>query len=80
VVPKTVVLNLGSTEPFQRFDEGRLKHDYIGVVISQQDNHDHLCSNPILLSAILGKNGVPQELGKLYTRVRRVCKGQEPLA
>jgi len=34
------------------------------MVISQQDNHDHLCSNPILLCYI-GQNGVPQKLGKL---------------
>jgi len=35
------------------------------VVISQQANHGHPCSNPFSLSAILGKNKVRQTLGNL---------------
>jgi len=33
------------------------------MIISQQANHINLCSNPFLLSVILGKNGVWQKLG-----------------
>jgi len=34
-------------------------------VISQEVNHCHVCSNPYLLSVILGKTVVRQKLGKL---------------